>query len=92
MAEYIDLDEKIVVFDTRGTERETTVRHILEMNKCSYTAADVRPVVRGRWEWDVLDGTPGYRPVVLCCSNCHRVSFSGWDYCPNCGADMREES
>ena len=45
MAEYIDLDEKIVVFDTRGTERETTVRHILEMNKCSYTAADVRPVV-----------------------------------------------
>lgn len=54
--------------------------------------ADVRPVARGRWEWDVLDGTPGYRPVVLCCSNCHRVSFSGWSYCPNCGADMREES
>ena len=53
-------------------------------------AADVRTAVRGRWEWDVLDGTPGYRPVVLCCSNCHRVSFSGWDYCPNCGADMRE--
>ena len=37
---------------------------------------------------DVLDGTPGYRPVVLCCSNCHRVSFSGWAYCPNCGAKM----
>ena len=55
-------------------------------------AADVRPVVRGRWEWDVLDGTPGYRPVVLCCSNCHRVSFSGWDFCPNCGADMQNSA
>ena len=44
MAEYIDIDAPVVVTDTRGRERETTVRHILEMNKGVYTAADVRPV------------------------------------------------
>lgn len=66
--------------------------HDCAENIRSIPAADVRPVVRGRWEWDVLDGTPGYRPVVLCCSNCHMVSFSGWDFCPSCGADMRPTS
>ena len=44
MAEYIDIDAPVVVTDTRGRERETTVRHILEMNKGVYAAADVRPV------------------------------------------------
>ena len=61
-------------------------------------AADVRPVVRGRWikqNDDPLDGN-------LYCSACH----SGIDiatgsetpidremfFCPNCGADMREET
>ena len=60
-------------------------------------AADVRPVVRGRWikqNDDPLDGN-------FYCSACH----SGIDiatgsetpidremfFCPNCGADMREE-
>ena len=90
MAEYIDLDEKIVVFDTRGTERETTVRHILEMNKCSYTAADVRPVVRGRWIEDWETGCSE-------CSACHDTflweDYKGvaeWNFCPNCGAMMEE--
>lgn len=45
MAEYIDIDGRVVVTDTRGRELETTVRHILEMNKGVYTVADVRPVV-----------------------------------------------
>lgn len=45
MAEYIGIDGRVVVTDMRGRERETTVRHILEMNKGVYTAADVRPVV-----------------------------------------------
>lgn len=41
MAEYIDIDAQVVVTDTRGCEHETTVRHIFEMNKGVYTAADV---------------------------------------------------
>lgn len=199
MAEYIELDEKITVTDTRGRERETTVRHILEMNKGVYTAADVRPVPDGgigemsdgyhtfnglyyqrmvlfaalvkahkdkawkshrhedgalcfgggwfivgidtpegsytyhyeekdwdlfdcaelpvakhwdghteedvtrllsldarsvvRGKWELSDETPyirkHYHPVA--CSNCHRAGMKGWNYCPNCGADMRPE-
>ena len=68
------------------------------MSKAETIVADVRPVVRGRWikqNDDPLDGN-------FYCSACH----SGIDiatgsetpidremfFCPNCGADMREET
>lgn len=54
-------------------------------------AADVRPVVRGRWEWNKHYG-------LYQCSNCHNsyvdiewVKEGKWKYCPSCGADMRKE-
>ena len=59
-------------------------------------AADVRPVVRGKWKVS-LHKT--YYDVS--CSVCGINSFFQVDekdsvsyanYCPNCGADMREES
>lgn len=70
-------------------------------------AADVRPVVRGKWvkargSWC----TPGGDPVWEC-SECGKgrhvygiehgsygadVADGQWVACPNCGADMREES
>lgn len=46
MAEYIDIDKAIVVIDTRGREIETTVRHILDINKGRYDTDDVVQVVR----------------------------------------------
>ena len=47
----------------------------------SVPAADVRPVVRGRWEKD----TPmGYK-----CSVCGCLMPGKPNFCPNCGADMR---
>lgn len=53
-------------------------------------AADVRPVVRGRWI-PVTNGRGGHE-----CSECHNYAPSyqtGAEYltkfCPNCGADMR---
>ena len=48
-------------------------------------AADVRPVVRGRWE--NFRGKPR-------CSQCKAVwpeDYSGHNFCPRCGADMRGE-
>lgn len=55
-------------------------------------AADVRPVVRGRWEWNKHYG-------LYQCSNCHNsyvdiewVKEGKWKYCPSCGADMREKA
>ena len=49
-------------------------------------ATDVRPVVRGKWNNIIQGIIPSGQ-----CSNC-----KAWDkvtrFCPNCGADMREES
>lgn len=46
-------------------------------------AADVRPVVRGKW---IRNGWS------LRCSECgYDMPFSVRNFCPNCGADMREE-
>ena len=66
-------------------------------------AADVRPVVRGKWYWDKdgMDwGIGSWR-----CSECHARPGTWWQgdstnprnksghyFCPNCGADMREEN
>ncbi len=53
-------------------------------------AADVRPVVRGKWE----NVEPNF---MAKCSNCRRYYISRdekyeFNFCPNCGADMRGES
>lgn len=54
-------------------------------------AADVRPVVRGRWIFD------SDRPDTLVCTVCdHAFDVWKWDhkwmhFCPNCGADMRAD-
>lgn len=56
----------------------------------SIPAADVRPVVRGRWKLN-KDGSG-------VCSVCGRTQLNCWDddnqdnYCHYCGADLREES
>ena len=50
-------------------------------------AVDAKPVVRGRW----ID--TDYKPDIYCkCSECGRRVYAyddGYNYCPNCGADMR---
>lgn len=45
----------------------------------------------GRWIFETLDGTPGYRPTVMFCSKCGRVSIADYSYCPHCGARMEEQ-
>lgn len=47
-------------------------------------AADVRPVVRGKW----LESDCG--PLQKC-SICKATGWDGFYFCPNCGADMRAE-
>lgn len=53
-------------------------------------AADVRPVVRGRWNRYVYDK----KLWANYCSACKTFLPYGMDwepnFCPNCGADMRE--
>ena len=56
----------------------------------SVPAADVRPVVRGHWE--IVTGSNGKEYMV--CSECRvtQTLTGTFSYCPNCGADMREEN
>ena len=51
-----------------------------------FPAADVRPVVRGRWIED--DGWK--RWCSICGLTCSKEYTSVINYCPRCGADMRE--
>lgn len=58
-------------------------------------AVDIRPIKHGKW-----NRTDAY-PHRIYCSACHKTYLQNdewlekWDfpmdYCPNCGADMREE-
>lgn len=87
MAEYIDIDAQVVVTDTRGRERETTVRHILEMNKGVYTAADVVERKTGKW---ILSQDVEYEYCT--CSECGYDTGENWmigskiPYCEMCGS------
>ncbi len=51
-------------------------------------AADVAPVVHGRWEYKSISPITGY--VWLCCSECKETMLIGRSdrFCPNCGAKM----
>ena len=69
-------------------------------------AADVRPVRRGKWIlYKDRDSTGKFEYVQWSCSACKSNVRTGqprfdstlrerprFNYCPNCGADMREES
>ena len=81
MAEYInrevlknDIAKSIEPFNTGSVFRAINRQ----------TAADVVPVVHGRWiEYQI--------PHIICCSNCDWATGTeqkNFQYCPNCGAKM----
>lgn len=44
----------------------------------------------GEWREHIFDGIMGRRPRALMCTNCNVISMYASNFCPNCGADMRE--
>lgn len=110
MAEYIDRDAAISLIKQYGYDAIDggrysldTVDDCIELANCieALPAADVAPVVHGRWivkkEWRL-----GRWVKWLECSNCgeHEDNFDmyemmpfcePYDYCPNCGAKMDEK-
>lgn len=57
-------------------------------------AADVRPVIKAHWIETAPINEETMKPLIvkgphLKCSNCGSIEFQR-NYCPNCGADMRE--
>lgn len=102
------LEEAIVVIKTIIPEHETTSSGIAEARVLNAVHnGEMQPVKRGRWvkakgSWV----TPGGDPVWEC-SECGKgmhvygiehgtygadVADGQWVSCPNCGADMREET
>ena len=52
-------------------------------------AADVAPVVHGRWSDAGFGELPKHAPYGWACSVCGGISFNNeYVYCPNCGAKM----
>lgn len=55
----------------------------------SIPAADVAPVVHGRWSDASFGELPKHAPYGWACSVCGGISFNNeYIYCPNCGAKM----
>lgn len=85
MAEYIEREallEKLAEHDLCLCVSESDIENM--------PAADVAPVVHGRWSWDTGD--------MWTCSVCgtrnHIKEVMGrpdFNYCPNCGAKMDKE-
>lgn len=83
---YVDFDKVITTYKTFG---HLNLHNALEAFN-EIPAADVRPVVRGKW----VNYGDEYRPDIKCCVCGQRkpilLGNFNFNFCPNCGADMRE--
>lgn len=100
MTEYIDREAALDAVDADNLHRGIVAA--LQSIIAEIPAADVKPVVKGKWEWD--DDGMDWGLGSWRCSRCHvrpettwqtkkdivPLRWSGSKFCPNCGADMRE--
>lgn len=84
MAEYIER-EAAIALASGGCHPANVAKEIAQL-----PAADVRPVVRGKWELDNFFAQPAAFRVMRC-SECGHQKVPGHTYrfCPNCGAMMK---
>lgn len=86
MDDYISRQSVIDLITSRYENPE-----ICEAEIKSIKAADVAPVVHGRWErYDIIE-----RYRCSACKNHSAKDVTGWEpflskFCPNCGAKMDE--
>lgn len=92
MTDYISREAAIkrfnfAVLDCLGMEPTIRAGDIIKALE-SIPAADVRPLVRGKWREGV------YGRVHLICSACNYewMTTEKTNFCPNCGAEMREDN
>ena len=88
--EYISREAAIDAVDVCNLHRG--IIDALQAIISDIPAADVRPVMRGKW--NVVE-KPLEKATICECSKCkHRIWMydgdDGWNYCPHCGTDMRE--
>lgn len=86
MAEYIERGTAIAKLTALEVTEPSATMTDAKRLLADMPAADVAPVLYGRWE------TNSDRPDTLICSMC-KCGFDMWkhdphNYCPNCGAKM----
>lgn len=105
MSRYIDAELLIEAMQGRKFANDECMRHGTDSSSKEYyrhlqfedgimmdfvseqPTADVKPVVHGKWKRRLV-----CEPFV--CSECGlklNADIRGWNFCPSCGADMREE-
>lgn len=89
MAEYIKRTSVHSIIEQTGTL--TFTRSKMHKQVDSLPAADVVPVVHGRWteskeHFYLNNGCKEW--INFYCSECDAPNNSPTDYCPNCGAKM----
>lgn len=98
MTDYIEREAAIKAFhDKYGALCTQDALFAILMTLEEVPAADVRPVVHGKWTWIVRryyeqDGSYTLGETIPVCSQCGKrppldVASS---FCPYCGVDMRE--
>lgn len=84
MAEYIEREEMLSDFsDCNKSSTKWTVQRVSALIY-RQPAADVAPVVHGRWRFC---GADRWNDCYEC-SQCGRAAMENSDFCPNCGARM----
>lgn len=90
MAEYIEQAAAVkAVLRMRKSENsvaQNRMLSIIQMDISKLPAADVAPVVHGRWVTHYRSGTPVAEGYVSTC--CDMWNNRKSNYCPNCGAKM----
>ena len=93
MAEYIEREAAVKVAEKYGLAngsalgRHTGLADCIASEIADIPAADVAPVVHGRW----VEKEKYTFGIMYDCSLCEdRILDNGhpWNYCPNCGAKM----
>lgn len=83
MTEYI---ERKAIRDALYDADAITMGGVKILNQ--FPAADVAPVVHGRWERVIPSKSAAKWSTKVSCSNCHNAGYTRYKYCPNCGAKM----
>lgn len=96
MTEYIDRAAVLKCIEEDGYEDEYDLGYYSHNREFQVLieeipAADVKLVVRGKWVPKNTDGSWRVDTCSACKKDTHYVRYApAYDFCPNCGADMRE--
>ena len=88
MSRYIDAD---ALYQTIDAWRKKLVLTYGEVDDYVECLGDVLDIIEDAPTVEEKNGRWLNKGRKICCSVCGRTNFAAPNFCPNCGADMREE-